>query len=807
MSPLVFSLRAVGALFLQRQQLDRPRARRLTAASLARFAEDVGGIRRARHTRLHANRDSAGNRRSMTHLQAAARRHPRRATFMVLLTALAACGGASGASAACPFGIPPAAAKRLFEQVKAMPIGDGYRFEGVSTDAARALVRWSHNGAECPQVRVDFQNCTPLFGLPSLRLDVPPALAVECPGVQAAVTELSSAWSARDHLPPAPFPPAAPLHQRISIAAVILVAGTLLRALLAPKGGRAFGRVAAGWTAFILIIATPFLLDPLLAVSVELGAAWIVLAVLLLDRDLLAAESRTWALSLLGLALGSLLLHGSLSSGGPGDLRLNLAGIASPELELRWGPAPIALFRLLGFVLGRLHDTDIRGCNLILSAVLPVLLYAIVVQLGVSRRAALLAGVVAAAHPLLIAFSGVLERQPTYLFAAFGSILGLLGFLQRGRWRPFAAFVLGAVLATTSRPEGAHVLVVHCAVVLVVSAPRWARAVAALALAALTALALVYVRHILEVSPPRGDSLVGRAPFAWTVLVDRDFTPLAWIVAWMLGLTLGLRRRAAWVALVALLGLDIAWRWTGLYHMFVGHAGQIASARYETILLVPFAIGVALFFQALPAAGARVTASALAAFIVLTAATFQRPYDAILRPFTVDYEYRFLKQSALKLPPGSRVYTLDSPLDDAGLIDARLVGLFAGSTVDFASWLGRECDDLLRDASPTYLYIGSSCAELIDSPTRPLPIPEYIRWIEDCTAIHSRLAGGVVEEIEVPARRMSWHDFKQGRVRLGLYRLTDPSICALGPRTSPPTPLTLPAFTIEKATALGWWRT
>jgi hypothetical protein len=40
----VFSLRAVAALFLERQHLDRPRARRLTAASLARFAEDTGGI-------------------------------------------------------------------------------------------------------------------------------------------------------------------------------------------------------------------------------------------------------------------------------------------------------------------------------------------------------------------------------------------------------------------------------------------------------------------------------------------------------------------------------------------------------------------------------------------------------------------------------------------------------------------------------------------------------------------------------------------------------------------------------------------
>ncbi len=44
MSPSTFPLHAVAALFLERQQLDRPRGRRLTAAALARFAADTGGI-------------------------------------------------------------------------------------------------------------------------------------------------------------------------------------------------------------------------------------------------------------------------------------------------------------------------------------------------------------------------------------------------------------------------------------------------------------------------------------------------------------------------------------------------------------------------------------------------------------------------------------------------------------------------------------------------------------------------------------------------------------------------------------------
>ena len=38
------SRRAIAALFIARQHLDRPLARRLTAATLARFVEDVGGL-------------------------------------------------------------------------------------------------------------------------------------------------------------------------------------------------------------------------------------------------------------------------------------------------------------------------------------------------------------------------------------------------------------------------------------------------------------------------------------------------------------------------------------------------------------------------------------------------------------------------------------------------------------------------------------------------------------------------------------------------------------------------------------------
>ena len=617
--------------------------------------------------------------------------------------------------------------------MKQVSVGDGYRFEGLGTNKSELVVLWSLKGQACPHIRVDVENCASPLGLATLQVHVPPELFVQCPGLQVVVKELSSAV-------PAEHP-----------------------------GGQRRSPPTAG-------------LPPLIAAVAELGAAWVVFAVLLFDRDLLASESRAQKLSLLGLFFFSLLLHWSLSSGGPGDPHLNLGGIWSSGLELRWGPAPIALFRLLALVLGEIRDTHIFWCNLILSSLLPVVLYEIVSELGVGKVAALLAAFVTAAHPLLIAFSGVLERQPAYLFAAAGSTLALIGFLKRGRWGRFIAFVLGAVLAATSRPEGVHALILFLAVLLLVPAHWWARGAVALALALLIPFAFAYVYYVLDTTPDL-KPFTGHFPFLQTILCSPDFTPAAWIVAWMLGLVLGLRRRAAWIALLTLLGLDIVWKWAGIYRMFVGHERQVASARYETILLFPFVIGVALLIQALLKVRPSLKVGLAAAFLAFTAMTFRRPYETLLKPFTIDYEYHFLKKYALTLPPHARLYILDSPLDDIGFLDAHLVGQFVGSAVSFGVWSSRHCDDLLGDPSWTYLYIGSSCAELIEAPGSRLLSPDYADWMQVCASIRARIDGNAVEEIDVPAHKMTWQDFKESSVRLALYRLNDPSICALGPRS------------------------
>jgi len=308
------------------------------------------------------------------------------------------------------------------------------------------------------------------------------------------------------------------------------------------------------------------------------------------------------------------------------------------------------------------------------------------------------------------------------------------------------------------------------------------RAAVALALALLIALTFAYAQRVLQFAVPVSTFFADRAAILWTVLLSGDFTPSAWIVVWMLGIVVGARRRPAWFALLATVGIDLVWRWANVYPMFVGHDRQVASTRYEAILLVPFAIGIALCADVFAKRNPRVQAVVLAVFVLCTAATYGRPSETMLGPFTVDHEYRFLRKYASTLPPAARLYVFDSPVDDIGFIDAHLVGEVVGGAARFTAWSARRCDELGPGASPAYLYIGSSCAELIDDPAHRLPSPDYARWLDDCATMRARVGADPVEEIDVPARKMSWHAFKQPSVRLGLYRLNDPTLCAVGPR-------------------------
>lgn len=504
------------------------------------------------------------------------------------------------------------------------------------------------------------------------------------------------------------------------------------------------------------------------------GLAWIAFAALLLPELLQCARSRAQRAALLALSVCSLALNAHLCVGGPGDLRLSLAPIWWRGVpELRWGPAPVGFFRLLEVVLGGIDDSRIRSANAVLSSLVPVVTYAIIAELGVATMGALLAAFVIAGHPFFIAFSADLGRQPTFLFAAFGSNLGLIGFLKRGQRRTLVTFLLGTILAITSRPEGVHVLALNAAILLFVPTARPRRATAGTVLALLAGLAFVYARYLMTYGRECANdtSLLSSdagAPL-WTVTLSPDFTPFAWIVAWTIGLVVGIRRRAAWVALFVLMALHVAWSATPVYASFVGYDRQVASTRYQSVLLLPYGVGTALLVDSLLAFGTRVTLTAIALLTVFTVATYGRAYDTLLTPFTVDYEYRFLRRHILTLPSEARVYVLEAPANDVGFVDARFVGLFVRPDVEFDAWnLGGG--EALPSGVETYLYIGSACAPLVDQRYRPLGA-QFQRWLSDCSLLRARLTGNAVEEIDVPAHKMAWYDFTQPTVRLGLYRL------------------------------------
>lgn len=682
-----------------------------------------------------------------------------------LLLALAQPAGAQP----CP-GIAPSTAQAAFARMQAVSAGAGYRFEGVSTDDRGVTVRWSRDGTVCPPLRIEVTNCTSLFGLARLQVHARPEVFERCPGLRSVVATLQEVAAAER---PVGQGGALAADMRWTFAGVVALAlGVVLaaRRLLLSRAGR-WGDLV--WLAIVGAAAAPFLFNVQFAATAGLGAAWIAFAILLVNARLLEAEQPRERLALLALFAFALLLRWWWHSGGPGDLHLNLADVWSSAVDVRWGHAPIALFRTFALGLGGLRDAHIVWFNMLLGSLVPVLLYAIVAKLGVPRGAALLAAVVVAAHPFPIAFSGVLERQPVYLFAAFGSSLALLACLREGRWSDFVTFVLGAVLAITSRPEGAQVLVVYIAALLLVPAPRRTRGAAGLTVVALFGLAYAYVHGVL-INIASQPFPVGALAMLQSILFSPDFTPLAWSVAVGLGLAIGIRRRAAWMGLLILLGLDLTWRWTGMYRMFVDHERQVASARYEALLLLPFIIGLALLIEALRGARPWLRAAAAALFVAGTAATWARPAHVLLEPFTVDHEYRFLAAQAQALPAGARLYVVDPPFDDTGFIDAHLVGRFISSPIDFRLWSERRCDDLPADSS--YVYIGSACAELLPAPRAPLS-DRYADWLRECAAMRARLQSDVIAELDVPARRMSWHDFAAPRVRLGVYRVRD-AVCS-----------------------------
>jgi hypothetical protein len=510
--------------------------------------------------------------------------------------------------------------------------------------------------------------------------------------------------------------------------------------------------------------------------TVFLAAAWAyVFAVVGRDlwRDNAVPGTRRLTAALF---LFSLVLDIALCTRGPGDLHVNLSSVYLPTVDYDRGQAPIALFRALRLLLGGLHDTGVSACNFILSSFAPVLLFATVSRLGVDRRASAAAAFVAAATPLLIVFSGTLNSVPSYLFSALASVYACVRLMETGERSYAATWVAATVLAALSRPEGAHVLIFPALIAVTAPADRARRVRLLLATAALGLLTLAYLKLIpgeSRIWSTRSweailHDLSELQPYRDMVIAKANTTPVAWSAAALFGLLSGAEKQAGRVGLLSTIGLGLSWEMTNMVFFFVGFSSQICSARYQVVLLLPFTLGLALFFERVFKVGDSVrprwaVACLLTGFALATAATYGEAYETVLRPFSVDEEYRFVRQSLRSLPAGSTVYMLEDPVMDTGLIPTPDLTPLAGGLSRLQGIPSREACVAARTGAPdAYFFLGEVCG------------PDLNRWPfpEACPLLHSGLAGGVVEERRITARQMTGAvALAPDGLQIGLYHL------------------------------------
>ena len=246
---------------------------------------------------------------------------------------------------------------------------------------------------------------------------------------------------------------------------------------------------------------------------------------------------------------------------------------------------------------------------------------------------------------------------------------------------------------------------------------------------------------------------------------------------WIGGTALRLKSRPGAMVVAMVVGLAIVWGGTGVTGSFVGFDTQTASSRYETILLFPFTIGIALFVQRVLELGAPMRLAAFAVIGLASAATYSRAARTLLPPFTVDHEYSFLKRHLQTLPSGSTIYVTTDDRD-VGFVGAVHESLFVQGPSQMAeARFGGPCRPEAARSGNVYLYVGSNCADYLPSPLRTYSAAEP--RAERCRELRERLIGLAVEEIDVPRAPHVLLAVQGDLVRIGLYRMPSERPCEL----------------------------
>ncbi|MBI5240553.1 MAG: hypothetical protein HY926_08780 [Elusimicrobia bacterium] len=414
--------------------------------------------------------------------------------------------------------------------------------------------------------------------------------------------------------------------------------------------------------------------------ALVLGVCWVAFAALV-GRALRGQRgSREDGLCVAALFAVSLLARCWLSAWGPGDLRISIADAVLFAQEPRWGLAPAVFLRPFAAWLPR-PDLAIQCVNLVLGSLAACAGYLVLRRWEFSPLTSAAAAGALALHPVLVAFSAVLDRHPLTVLVFMLSFFCYLRYLESLSAANLAAALLGVSLVVQSRPEGGGVLVLFGVWTLAAPMP-WRRRLALSGLWTLAAAAAcLYLAGYLPADA--GYAVFDSRPLTWArvagsaagmILWDRDLTPWAVAAAWAAGCLWGARHRPrlAVFALASAALLLAVWNLTQVASHYAGCGLQLASSRYQFPALLALLAGVALGVEALRGIRGRLPrAAACAAALLALAASSPRSYRMAAAPTSVDHEYHFLRSALRGLPAGAVIYRLEAPVNDLGFLSHR----------------------------------------------------------------------------------------------------------------------------------------
>jgi hypothetical protein len=486
---------------------------------------------------------------------------------------------------------------------------------------------------------------------------------------------------------------------------------------------------------------------------------------------------------------GALVPRLALATWGPGDMWFSLApafGAEVPGAE-GYGAAPIVLLRAIFAVLGTSFDRAVV-VSLTLGSLAPVLLAAAVRALHGDRPLAWAAGALLAAQPMLIRHGGEAGREAWVLaLAALSLWLFARGFRQT-RLAPAAAIFVAAAqaafLCAHSRPEAVLVFPVVGALVLLGAVGRpWRPARAAVAFLSLGAAALGWLVTIPAVAQTalHGRELAGT--LYWTVgrlgadynpWLSPELSPAAAIVLAGLGVGFGLagwprlaarpdapavgaetRRLTLW-ALAALLAVSV------VASQYPTAGPQLANARYHTLAYLPFAALAAVGLRALVVLVGRwraarlAVAAAAAGAVVVTAIGPARLID---RPYTLDFELRFILENVERLPADAAIFQVRQPEDYALKDPHGYLREIAPGHRRWRFWTGALPDPLPENA---VYYHAAGCYNTVAGAD----------VLSACEAGEALFAARPLVEATIPARPLDHRrPFFVPELRIGFYAM------------------------------------